>query len=139
MAAQVTVALRRQVFERAQACCEYCLLPARFSLQFHEPDHVLPRQHGGETTFENLALACFRCNRHKGPNVGSYDPETGRLVPFFNPRKERWGEHFRFEGTQIVPLTPEGRVTVKILRLNEEDRLKEREKLLPFLTYLRPS
>ncbi len=35
---------------------------------------------------DNLALACLRCNRHKGPNVGSFDPLTGQLTPFFNPR-----------------------------------------------------
>ncbi|MGE0683500.1 MAG: HNH endonuclease [Candidatus Binatia bacterium] len=30
----------------------------------------MPRRHGGETHERNLALACLRCNRYKGPNVG---------------------------------------------------------------------
>jgi len=47
----------------------------------HEPDHIIPIQHGGEATEDNLALAWMRCNRYKGPNVGSFDPETGALVP----------------------------------------------------------
>ncbi|MGC1376018.1 MAG: hypothetical protein WA821_07350 [Anaerolineales bacterium] len=72
----------------------------------------------------------MRCNRYKGPNVGSFDPETGALVAFFNPRSQQWQQHFQLEGAIIRPLTPEGRVTVKILRLNDESRLEERERLI---------
>ncbi len=78
---------------------------------------------------DNLALACLRCNRHKGPNVGSFDPLTGQLTPFFNPRQQRWAEHFRLEQGEINPLTPEGRVTVRFLRLNDADRVAERQAL----------
>jgi HNH endonuclease len=84
MAAPVSVRLRQEVAERAAYRCEYCGLPQRFALHAHEPDHIVPRQHGGESHLQNLAWACLRCNRYKGPNVGSFDPETGRLVPFFN-------------------------------------------------------
>lgn len=130
MATQVPVALRRKVAKRAHDCCEYCLMPEALALHLHEPDHVLPRQHGGETSLENLALACFRCNRHKGPNVGSYDPLTGALVAFFNPRRQRWSDHFRLDGARLEPLTAEGRVTLKILRLNDEERMWERQRLV---------
>jgi hypothetical protein len=96
----------------------------------HEPDHIVPVQHGGETDESNLALACMRCNRYKGPNVGSIDPLTGKLVPFFNPRIHTWEDHFELKGAEIRPLTPEARVTVKIFRLNDEDRVVERLHLL---------
>ncbi len=72
----------------------------------------------------------MRCNRHKGPNVGPFDPKTGKLVPFFNPRTQSWEEHFVLEDAVIRPLTAEARVTVKILSLNEEDRMMERKRLL---------
>jgi 5-methylcytosine-specific restriction endonuclease McrA len=121
--------LRSLVMERAGYRCEYCLLRQSTSAHRHQPDHILPRQHGGETHAENLALACVRCNRFKGPNVGSYDPVTGKLVPFFNPRQQQWSEHFELEQGVIHPLTPEGRVTVFILRLNHEDRIAERRRL----------
>ena len=62
--------------------------------------------------------------------MGSFDPETGRLVPFFNPRTQEWAAHFAWEGAIIQPLTPEGRVTVTILRLNDADRVAERQRLL---------
>jgi hypothetical protein len=77
----------------------------------------------------------MRCNRHKGPNVGSYDPIGGDLVAFFNPRTQRWQEHFALEGARIMPLTAEGRVTAKILQLNEARRVAEREALLEIGLY----
>lgn len=129
MTSAVSAGLRRSVAERADNRCEYCLMPQSLSLHRHEPDHIVPIQHGGQTEPENLSLACIRCNRYKGPNIGSFDPETGKLVPFFNPRFQKWEEHFRLNGAVICPLTAEGRVTVKIFRLNDEDRLTERQRM----------
>jgi hypothetical protein len=77
----------------------------------------------------------LRCNRRKGPNVGSFDPETGLLVPFFNPRSQSWKKRFRLDGAIIQPLTPEARVTVKILQLNNEQRVEERERLIALGLY----
>lgn len=130
MADEISAALRLLVAERAKYCCEYCLLPEAVALHKHEPDHIIPLQHGGQTKQENLALACFRCNRYKGPNVGSFDPLTGLLTPLFDPRKQKWAEHFELDGALIQPKTPEGRVTVKLLRSNDPERLAEREKLI---------
>jgi len=122
--------LRRLVFERAAGRCEYCLLPQAVVVYRHEPDHIIPRQHGGRTEADNLALACTRCNRYKGPNVGSFDPQTGDLVPFYNPRTQVWQDHFELDGPVIRPLTPQGRVTVKILRFNDPARIEEREQIM---------
>ncbi len=130
MSSDVPVGLRRFVADRANNRCEYCLLPQSASLHKHEPEHIVARQHGGETEAGNLALACMRCNRYEGPNVGSFDPDTDQLVPFFNPRAHDWSEHFELEGALIRPITAEARVTVKILRLNDEDRVAERQRLL---------
>ena len=126
MALRISSRLRNQVHKRAKASCEYCLQPEQFSLHKHEPDHIVPVQHGGATDLENLALACFRCNRHKGPNVGSFDPDTGILVPFFNPRKDNWDDHFRLEDGVLSALSPQARVTVNIFKLNDEKRVAER-------------
>jgi 5-methylcytosine-specific restriction endonuclease McrA len=122
--------LRQLVINRAGNRCEYCLLPQTAAFHKHEPDHIVPRQHGGETDENNLALACMRCNRYKGPNVGSIDPLTDKLVSFFNPRIHEWKDHFELKGAMIHPLTPEARVTVKIMRLNDEQRVIERMRLL---------
>ena len=130
MSSDVTKDLRQRVAARANHRCEYCQRLQPFALRPHEPDHIRARQHGGQTVFENLAFACFWCNRLKGPNVASFDPLTGQLVLLFNPRTQLWHEHFAWEGAVIQPLTAEARVTVNLLRLNEEDRLAERQPLL---------
>lgn len=130
MAVEVPATLRRLAAERAAYRCEYCLLPQAVALHQHEPDHIVPRQHGGETHESNLALACLRCNRYKGPNVGSFDPLTGMLVPLFNPRTQPWTSHFAWDGATILPLTPEARVTIRLLRLNDADRVTERQRLM---------
>jgi hypothetical protein len=57
------------------------------------------------------------------------------LVPFFNPRTQEWTTHFAWEGATIQPLTPEGRVTVTILRLNDADRVAERQRLMAMGLY----
>jgi hypothetical protein len=44
-------------------------------------------------------------------------------------------DHFAWEGAAIQPLTPEGRVTVMILRLNEADRVAERQRLIAMGLY----
>jgi hypothetical protein len=130
MSLELSEHLRQLVSERAVNRCEYCLLPQIAALHKHEPDHIVPLQHGGESEENNLALACMRCNRYKGPNIGSIDPVTLQLVPFFNHESKDWGDHFELDAAIIRPLTPEGRVTVKILRVNDEDRVEERQRLL---------
>jgi hypothetical protein len=102
MSSDISVDLRQLVAKRANDCCEYCLLPQSVALHKHESDHIVSRQHGGITEVDNLALACLRCNRFKGPNVGSFDPLTGKLVPFFNPRIQVWRDHFELEGGIIA-------------------------------------
>jgi 5-methylcytosine-specific restriction endonuclease McrA len=131
----ISTTLRQLVVERAEGHCEYCLLPQTAAAHKHEPDHIIPKQHDGETTADNLALSCTRCNRYKGYNVGSYDPETGELVPFYNPRVQEWSTHFQLEATIIQPLTPEGRVTAKMLHFNDPDRVQERERLIEVRLY----
>jgi 5-methylcytosine-specific restriction endonuclease McrA len=111
----ITPALRQKVVARAGEQCEYCRYPQHLALLTFEIEHIIAEKHGGPTTESNLALACPYCNRSKGTDLGSIDPETGLLTPFFNPRTQKWAGHFRFDGPFIVPLTPEGRVTTLIL------------------------
>ncbi len=91
----------------------------------HEVHHVISRQHGGETTADNLAYACMICNRFKGPNVSSVDA-AGVIVRLFNPRSQPWADHFRLAGAVIQPLTATGEATAKLLRMNAAERVVER-------------
>lgn len=121
--------LRREIIDRAGTRCEYCLLPAEVGFFPHEIDHMIAEKHGGKTEPENLAYACWRCNRHKGTDLGSFDPETNSFSLLFNPRTQVWTEHFRLEGEHIVGLTNAGRTTVSLLRLNTDERIIERRNL----------
>lgn len=61
--------LREEVRRRAGECCEYCAIAERYFTQRFQIEHIRPRSHRGESTLDNLALACERCNLHKGPSV----------------------------------------------------------------------
>ncbi len=118
--------LRRLVRQRARDCCEYCLIPESMTLATHEIDHVIAEKHGGPTEADNLALACALCNGFKGSDLASIDAETGAIVALFNPRRDRWKEHFRLEAGRIEPLTAIGRATARLLQLNHPLRVEER-------------
>lgn len=121
--------LVRRVRDRAGGCCEYCWLPASAQfLPFHI-DHVIARQHGGGENLENLALACVHCNRFKGPNIAGFDTETNQVVRLFHPRTDLWSQHFNWAGAWIEATTAIGRVTVRVLYLNDPQVVLLREAL----------
>ena len=124
--ARISSALRKEVRERANGCCEYCLLPEEQAFFPHEPDHIVATKHGGQSSGDNLALACFDCNRFKGSDIASIDPPSGELTPLFNPRTQEWSEHFVIEGGRIGPRTAIGRVTELVLKLNLPSRVEVR-------------
>lgn len=130
MAAYVPTALRQLVIQRADEKCEYCLMHQTFSIYSHEIDHVVALKHGGQTDEENLVLACLPCNRHKGSDLTSIDPLTGNIAPLLNPRLQVWSDHLKLQGGHILGLTPTGRTTVFLLKLNEPVRLRLRQSLL---------
>ena len=126
---RILASLRREVRERAGEPCEYCLLAETQAFFPHEPDHLIALKHGGQTASANLALACFDCNRFKGSDIASIDAVTGELVALFNPRTQKWLEHFQLNGGHIIPLTPVGRATEKLLKFDLPSRVEVRERL----------
>ena len=78
------------VWQRAHSRCEYCGLLQENSLLPFEIDHIIAQKHGGRTSANNLALACYYCNSFKGPNIAGIDPRTGNLVQLFHPRRHHW-------------------------------------------------
>jgi hypothetical protein len=122
-------ALREFVRLRAAGLCEYCRISEQFTLAEHEIDHVIAVKHGGQTVLENLALCCTVCNRFKGSDIASIDPETGQLTPLFHPRVDRLDDHYEILNGEILGVTAKGRATVRILRMNRATRIKERQLL----------
>jgi HNH endonuclease len=126
----ISVSLRKQVYDRANGCCEYCLIPDLASFSPHEIDHIIAEKHDGRTESENLALSCTLCNKHKGSDLASIDPDTEKIVPLYHPRQNIWHEHFCLSGAEFLPLTAIGRVTIRLLQLNRRDRVEERQILI---------
>ncbi len=126
----VPVELRALAIVRAQESCEYCLVHANYAVLVHEIDHVIAEKHGGATEADNLAYACAQCNRFKGSDIATFDPQTGQIVALFNPRTQNWQDHFRHDGAVILALSPQGRATERLLQLNQIDRVLLRRELI---------
>ncbi len=91
--------VRQLVRSRAGQRCEYCRL--------HEDDlplwpfhveHIRPTKHGGTDDPRTLAWSCHYCNLSKSSNLSGIDNVTGRIAVLFNPRRQRWNRHFRWNG-----------------------------------------
>jgi hypothetical protein len=116
----VSWALRRRVAERARSRCEYCGLQEDLCPATFEVDHIIPRALDGATEAANLCYACPVCNNAKRSQIIARDPRTGRRTRLFDPRRQRWGDHFRWssDGGRIVGKTMTGRATVQALEMN---------------------
>src|SRR5215472_14162215 len=112
--------LAERVRRRANHVCEYCRMPEAYYPTVPFPiDHIIAQQHGGPTSFGNLALSCLHDNSHKGPNIAGIDPRSGKLTKLFNPRRHKWERHFRWQGPYLIGRTAVGRVTVAVLAMND--------------------
>lgn len=121
--ANIPAAIRRLVIERAENRCEYCGLSQISQIATFHIDHVIPTAAGGETTEDNLALACVSCSLRKGARLTAIDPLTREEAPIFNPRKDRWQEHFLWDDIYVGGQTPTGRATVLALAMNRTTAL----------------
>ncbi|MCL1493485.1 MAG: HNH endonuclease [Pseudanabaena sp. Salubria-1] len=127
----ISAKIRKLVRDRAQNCCEYCLIPESLTLVPHQVDHVITEKHGGKTTEENLALSCSLCNQAKSSDIASMETETGDVIRLYHPRKDQWRENFQIEESNgvIYPLTTIGRVTIQLLKINRSACLPYRQML----------
>jgi hypothetical protein len=118
---------REIVALRAGRACEYCRIrEADDAYSFHV-EHIIALKHGGSSQIDNLAFACQHCNLHKGPNLSGIDPISGEVVTLYHPRRDSWGAHFAFDEFRLVGLTPTGRATVRVLAMNDGDRVQLRQ------------
>jgi hypothetical protein len=122
--------LRHVVEERAARRCEYCHLPQDSDVRPFQFDHIRARKHAGAKSAANLAWSCLPCNTFKGPNAAGYDPESDRLHRLFNPREDSWATHFAWDGPILTGLTPIGRTTINVLRINQPERVEHRRLLI---------
>lgn len=123
--------LRRQITEAANNCCEYCLVPRAVAFASYHIDHIISEKQGGGTVFANLALACRLCNLSKGSSIAAWHEYQDALIRLFNPRKDRWNQHFVMrESGLFVARTEIGQGTIKVLNLNDLNRVHARSVLI---------
>jgi HNH endonuclease len=122
--------LAQTVKLRARSLCEYCLLPQKYRPLAHQFDHIIAVKHRERTTTADLAMACFACNLHQGTNLSGVDPQTRKVVRLFDPRRQNWKRHFRWQGAQLVGKTQCGRATVRTLRIDLPIRVAFRQSLI---------
>ncbi|MCZ6680421.1 MAG: HNH endonuclease signature motif containing protein [Candidatus Poribacteria bacterium] len=127
-AKRVSPRQRQRVTERAKNRCEYCLSPAEQTGIPMTIDHIRPQSKEGTSDDDNLCLACGRCNGYKHDRAHGRNPETGRWVRLFHPRRQQWSKHFRWSegGIRIVGLTACGKATVEVLQMNRPNIVRAR-------------
>ncbi|MEX2177040.1 MAG: HNH endonuclease signature motif containing protein [Pirellulaceae bacterium] len=130
--------LRRLVWKRANARCEYCHLPSNCDVMPFCVDHIIARKHGGPTVPENLALACTLCNSYKLDNLSGIDPQTGLITRLHQPRQDDWLRHFRWQSAELRGLSDIGRTTIEVLKINLGQRVEHRELLIVLNMFPQP-
>jgi HNH endonuclease len=122
--------LKLRVGKRAKYCCEYCLVQEYLLATIFHIDHIRSIKHGGKTTFENLAYACPHCNQHKGSDIATFVDEDNELtIRLFNPRKDKWHDHFENNNGLILPKTDIAKGTIQVLNMNQIERVIFRQAL----------
>ncbi|MCF2145472.1 HNH endonuclease [Desmonostoc muscorum LEGE 12446] len=118
----VNDATKKFVRERAKFLCEYCHSSEEASAALFSIDHIMPQSLGGSDDHDNLGLACQRCNGYRYNFTTGIDPNTGEIIPLFNPRQQKWYDHFIWsaDGLKIVGITSTERATCNRLDLNDE-------------------
>ncbi len=127
----ISVETRRQTDNRAYHCCEYCKSSRNYAAHTFHIEHIVPISAGGETSLDNLALACANCNGSKSNKLQALDLVSRGTVALFHPRKQKWNQHFIWsEGfLEIIGTTPTGRATVEALKLNRKEVVNLRRAL----------
>ena len=75
---------RDNIFQRDGYTCQYC--GNRFEARHLNIDHVIPKDKGGPTTWDNVVTSCVPCNSRKSNKL----PQQARMFPMRSPRPPRW-------------------------------------------------
>jgi HNH endonuclease len=114
-----SVEIQQTVRQRADYLCEYCHTNERWQYVRFTIDHILPND---DDSLENLALACFHCNRRKSNKISVFNAELNEHIPIFNPRLHLWTEHFEWSenNISILPKSKIGEAAIELLELNRQ-------------------
>lgn len=120
MSTYIPTSLKSKIEQVDRDRCCYCLTQEANSGISMSFDHIRPQSKGGETTFDNVCLACRSCNEFKSDLIEAEDPLTQSTVLLFHPRQQQWSDHFTWseDGTKVEGLTDVGRASVLALQMN---------------------
>ena len=126
--------VRKEVKDRANGCCEYCLCIDKYVPVPFTMEHIIPKVKNGSNEKDNLAYACTHCNGAKYSKTTALDLLTNTTVPLFHPRQDKWKSHFKWneDFSKIIGITPIGRATIETLQINRESVINLRMVLFPF-------
>ena len=124
--------IRKQIAKHTKLRCEYCRSPSDCSPSSFSVEHILPVTRGGSSDESNLAWSCMGCNDRKYTAIEAIDPVSGEIAKLFNPRQDRWEDHFLWSADymQISGRSSTGRATVAKLKLNRPELVKLRRILI---------
>jgi 5-methylcytosine-specific restriction endonuclease McrA len=75
---------RHNIFERDRNTCQYC--GHIFDRKDLNLDHVVPRDRGGPTTWENIVCSCIPCNTRKANRT----PTEAGMHLVKKPKRPKW-------------------------------------------------
>ena len=99
MSRKISEETREIVRRRANFLCEYCHTSECWQYVRFTVDHIIPNE---DDSIENLALACFHCNRRKSDKTEVFDKPANKTVAIFNPRTQLWKDHFEWSDDKIL-------------------------------------
>jgi len=120
--------IRKMVAERANYFCEYCFSNDLYAATPFSIEHIIPFSKLGSDDIMNLAFACLACNKHKYNKTTGIHPITDEAISLYNPRKQNWTEHFKWNDdfTVIIGITSIGKTTVHTLNMNRYGLMNQR-------------
>lgn len=92
---------RRAVLARDAHTCQYCGHTSR-DLTI---DHVIPRERGGPSTWDNLVACCVRCNNKKGNKT----PREANMALLRKPRRPRFIPYLSYATFTAAAKNPDWR------------------------------
>ncbi|MDA8273213.1 MAG: HNH endonuclease [Deltaproteobacteria bacterium] len=87
---------RANIFLRDKNKCQYC--GREFKKTELNLDHVVPRTHGGVSSWENVVCSCIPCNRNKGGRT----PGGAGMKLIRKPRKPEWSPYYHISLTNVL-------------------------------------
>ena len=75
---------RHNIYERDKNTCQYC--GKVFDKKDLNLDHVIPRDRGGQTTWENIVCSCIQCNTRKA----NHAPHQVGMRLIRKPERPKW-------------------------------------------------